>query len=127
MAGLNHKGMIKRAITYGSSADNWDAFFGPRSSADRGCQATVLALIAKHCDGHRLRSPDQLNDEGDGILAFKGRCGLRVYFWQCTSRDGEQLCVVGLVIHKKKRGLDANDHAKVVALRNQFVQSELGR
>ncbi len=124
MAGFDHKGSVKRAITFGAGIDSWDQFFGTRSSAYAACQANVIALIKRYCEGHRLHSPEQLNDEGKGILAFKGRCGLRAYFWQCTNTKGEQLCVIGLVVHKKTRKLDPAHREKTVAQRVLFENME---
>ena len=117
MAGFNHTGTQHRVLTYGAGVASWDALFTVGSGAPPECQAQVIAMIKKHSDGHRLHSPEQIRHERGEIWAYKGRCGLRVYFWMCSSPSKERLVVIGHVVLKKKdkanpADLDAADEQR---------------
>jgi hypothetical protein len=64
-------------------------------------------LIERFANLGKLRSPDQMNPEGDGIFAIKARSGLRAYGWYHSRKRGT--FVISHYICKKKQKLDPAD------------------
>lgn len=64
-------------------------------------------LIKRFADMGKLRSPDQMTPEGDGIFAIKARCGLRAYGWYHSIN--RHVFVISHYICKKKQKLDPAD------------------
>lgn len=77
------------------------------SHAQPTCIAQLKRLIERFADFGSLKSPEQMNNEGDGIYAIKGRCGLRAYGWYHATRP--RVFVISHYILKKKQKLDPAD------------------
>lgn len=75
--------------------------------ADENCIAQLNRMIERFADHGKLHSPEQMNNEGDGIYAIKARCGLRAYGWYHSSIRG--VFVISHFICKKKQKLDSAD------------------
>ena len=120
MAGFDHKGALKRVITWGAGIESWDEYVTNNRGGNRNCQGQLIALAKRLADFGKLRSPDQMNAEGDGVYAIKARCGLRAYGWFETDPEYGVCFIIGRLVMKKKGGLDPKDREKVVDCRKKF-------
>lgn len=84
-------------------------------ASHKGCSAQLRRLIQRLAEVGPLRSPDQMNKEGDGIFAIKARCGLRVYGW-----FAEGAFVIGHATLKKKQKADTGDLDKTKRERDLY-------
>jgi hypothetical protein len=74
----------------------------------KACPAQFRARLAQLADSGRLRCPDHMNSEGDGIMAVKATCGLRAYGWFCQV-GGRRAFVISHVILKRRQRADPGD------------------
>ena len=81
------------------------------TSVQEAHKAQFRALLKRLADFGRLRVPDHMNSEGDGIHAVKGTSGLRAYGW-FDQVNGRRAFIISHVILKKKQKLDPADLAK---------------
>ncbi len=82
------------------------------------CKAQLRRLLTRLGDFGELQSPNQMNDEGDGIFAVKARCGLRAYGWYSSSK--RRYFVIGHVVLKTKQKLDKRDHDRACEARRNY-------
>ncbi len=99
----------------------WENLRRKHEASEKACFANLLARIKKFSNKGTLRSPEQINDEGDGFYAIKARCGLRAYFWYHPIH--RQVVFISHFILKKKQKLDAGD--KKIMLKNRKIYQEI--
>jgi hypothetical protein len=80
------------------------------------CPAQFRARMAQLADTGRLRCPDHMNSEGDGIMVIKATCGLRAYGWFCHV-SGRRAFVISHVVLKRRQRADPVDIETAVAQR----------
>ncbi|WP_129781786.1 hypothetical protein [Peristeroidobacter soli] len=86
-------------------------------------QAQFRARLARLAEFGRLRVPDHMNSEGDGIHAVKGNTGLRAYGW-FDRVSGRRAFIISHVVLKKKQKLDPADLAKASARKDSYRLSK---
>jgi hypothetical protein len=96
------------------------------AAAERGvpgnrsaCPAQFRARMNQLAETGRLRSPDHMNHEGDGIYAIKATCGLRAYGWH-SSYKGRRAFIISHVVLKSRQRLDPADKARALTARAEF-------
>ena len=105
----------KVLLLFGDGVDEWDNFVKDPNASTRACQAQVVLIVKKRLEGHMLHSPREVTSEGDGLYAIKGRCGLRVWFFDV---DGQM--VVVHCNHKKSDKVDKRDKNRALANKKLF-------
>jgi len=99
--------------------DSWDAAEAGVPGNQRACLEQFRARLKRLADHGKLRNPDYMNAEGDGISAVKATCGLRAYGWLCHV-DGRRAFVVSHVVLKRENRADPRDIARAAADRVAF-------
>ncbi len=120
MSGFNYNGSKKRVFTWGDGVSSWDDHVSGEKGTDLKCQAQLIALAERLATVGGLRSPDQFNNEGNGIYAIKANCGLRAYGWFGTYEDFGPSFVIGWVVHKKRQKLDPSDRKTTLEQKKKF-------
>lgn len=92
--------------------------------AQASCVAQLKRLIQRFADFGSLKSPEQMNNEGDGIFAIKARCGLRAYGWYHPQR--QKVFVISHYICKKKQKLDPADLTRAKNNRDSYGKVQNG-
>lgn len=82
-------------------------------------QAQFRAVLKRLAELGRLRVPDHMNAESEGIYAVKGTSGLRAYGW-FDQVEGRRAFIISHVIIKKKQKLDRADLAKAIGQREAY-------
>lgn len=82
-------------------------------------QAQFRAVLKRLAEFGRLRVPDHMNTEGEGICAVKGTSGLRAYGW-FDQVNGRRAFIISHVILKKKQKLDRADLAKAIGQKEAY-------
>ena len=83
------------------------------------CPAQFRARLQLLADRGRLRSPDHMNAEGNGIFAVKATCGLRAYGWFCRV-GGRRAFVISHVVLKREQRADPADIRRAAAEKARF-------
>lgn len=84
------------------------------------CKAQLRARLARLADHGRLRNPDLMNSEGEGIHAVKTTCGLRAYGWFTSGMHGQKVFCIGHVVMKKKQRANPEDLNRVKRVRAMY-------
>jgi hypothetical protein len=90
----------------------------PAGEKRKPCVDQMHTLLNRLAEKGQLRSPDQMNSEGDGIYAVKANCGLRAYGW--WSIKYRRYFVISHFILKKWDKLDPADLARAQENRREF-------
>lgn len=72
-------------------------------------------------DVGRLRSPDHMNSEGEGMTVIKATCGLRAWGWFCHYK-GRRAYIVSHVVLKRTNHANPADLARAVEARRQIEE-----
>ena len=94
----------------------------PKGSESAGA-AQFRARMSHLAENGRLRSPDHMRHEDDGIYAVRANCGLRAYGWHCSYR-GRRAFVISHVVLKKQQKLDPADKARALKGKAEFEAEE---
>ena len=97
--------------------ESWERADDQVPGQRKPCVAQLIARLNLLAEKGRLRSPDHMRHEGDGIYAVKARCGLRAYGWFCNF-DGRRAYVISHVVLKKQQKARPSDLAKARAERD---------
>jgi hypothetical protein len=87
------------------------------------CLAQFRARIGHLADSGRLRCPDHMNSEGDGIFVVKATCGLRAWGW-FDSHNGRRAYFISHVVLKRGMRAGAADLARATEARRQFKEQQ---
>lgn len=90
----------------------------PTGEKRKPCVDQMHALLNRLAEKGQLKSPDQMNSEGDGIYAVKANCGLRAYGW--WSAKYRRYFIISHFILKKWVKLDPADLARAQKNRQNF-------
>ena len=90
------------------------------------CPVQFRARMQHLADNGRLRSPDHMNAEGDGIFAIKATCGLRAYGWH-DQHENRRAYIISHVVLKDRQKLDPADKARAIRAREEFRQEVRAR
>jgi hypothetical protein len=99
--------------------DSWDEAERAIPGHRGACPANFRAKIDRLAAVGWLRSPDHMNEEGNGIHAVKARCGLRGYGW-FDSVEGRKAFVISHVKLKRTQRLDPAERARAEQQREMF-------
>lgn len=83
------------------------------------CPRQFRARMLQLAETGRLRSPDHMNHEDNGVYAIKATCGLRAYGWH-ESHEGRRVFVISHVSLKKGQKLDPKDRERTEEARTTF-------
>ncbi len=102
------------------AVETWKGLSENREKKFMACASQLELRMKKFADGHKLHSPEQIRDEGDGFFAFKARCGLRAYWWYSSKKRGA--IVISHYIHKKSDKLDSRDKERMLSVRGKIEE-----
>jgi hypothetical protein len=107
-------------LTQGTRA-SWDAAEADVPGNRKSCLTQFRARLARLADFGTLRSPDHMNNEGDGIYAVKATCGLRAYGW-FDQVNGRRSFIISHCILKRRQAADPADLERARNARAQYKQ-----
>lgn len=90
---------------------SWEEAEGRVPGNQSACPNQFRARLKQLAEVGRLRNPDLMNSEGNGIQAVKASCGLRAYGWFCHV-NGARAFVISHVVLKRENRADPADIAK---------------
>lgn len=88
----------------------------------QACRAQLRARLQQLAEKGRLRNPDIMNSEGEGIHAVKTTCGLRAYGWFTSGREGKKAFCIGHVVMKKQQKAIPQDLERARRMRDKYEE-----
>lgn len=119
-----HRGQALTIWLCAGCQDSWDEAEALVPGTRAACKGQFRARLEHLANVGRLRSPDHMNSEGDGIFAVKATCGLRGYGWFC-SVDGRRAFVISHVVLKRQQKADPAD-LKKAAETKALIEKQVG-
>jgi hypothetical protein len=99
--------------------ETWNEAESQVPSNQAACPRQFRARMSHLAETGRLRSPDHMNHEDNGIYAVKATCGLRAYGWH-GNHQGRRAFIISHVRLKKSQKLDPADRKRAEDARTSF-------
>jgi len=114
------RGAALRVLVTPEGSESWTEAERHVPPNKEACKAQLRARLQRLSEQGRLRNPDLMNSEGEGIHAVKTNCGLRAYGWFGSGPNGGKAFCIGHVAMKKQQKADSRDLKRVKRVRERF-------